>query len=303
MLQVPNLPGPARRFAGANRSGGRRSASHSLASRKQEASRWRHFRSNLDSPFPLSPAGALDLYGYFENPSSRLTPPCERTMESDVLIPTAASPGDPEQPLFETRLENARTVKLGWPSRWLSAVSAAGETSMAFALNPGRAFAHFRFEGRALPPLVFATLLGAPSLFLDLALRALLAGDRLGGDWPAGKLAGLAILAPALHVYLMAQGIHLFLVLTGKVKASFLSTLRVCGYVGGSLAPLLIVPVLGETLYFIASAAGEGLGLKLAHDLSQRDAILAVVIPALALIIGLVAALAPGALWWSVTPR
>jgi len=175
-------------------------------------------------------------------------------------------------------------------------VSGAGETALAFAARPEGSFRGFQAEGSMLAPLVFGTLVGGPCLLLGAALRSVLAEDPL----PRLPTAfALLLAAPALYIYLRAQALHLTLVLSGKARRSFAATLRVVGYANGSVAPLLLLPFVGDLLFLVIGSMTEVIGIREVHDLRLGEAIAAELVPATLLLLALGAALIVAILGWS----
>ena len=149
-----------------------------------------------------------------------------------------------------------------------------------------------------LAALVFGTLLGGPCLLLAVALRSILAEEPLPG--PVTALV-LLLAAPPLYLYLRAQALHLTLVLSGKARRSFAATLRVVGYANGSVAPLLLLPFVGDLLFLVAGSMAEVTGIREVHGLRLGQAIAVELVPASLLLLALGAALVVAFLGWSQT--
>ena len=178
----------------------------------------------------------------------------------------------------------------GW--NWLVA---SGETVAAVLFRPDRAFQAFRLKGGFAPPVAFVTAVGGTMLFLHLLfLPRFLPAESLSPV--VGLTEGVIwwqipmfFLAPAIYVYLRAQVVHLVLVFKGHAKEAFEVTFRVVAYGSASAALLLVVPVVGEFLFLATGVWIESTGLRRCHAISLEKAIIAEVIPAAILILGVLA--------------
>lgn len=213
------------------------------------------------------------------------------------------------QPVFELRVlalnpeglnpvdRGARRVSLWRRAR--VTLEAAGETAAAIALRPEASFRAFRLDGGMAAPIGYSILLGGPSLLIGLGARAILSPE--GDEISRPEALALLALLPPVYVYLRAQAIHLVLVLRGDAREPFLATFRLAAYANASVAPLLVVPYAGLFLFLAAGAAVEATGLRFGHRMNVSSAVLAELIPALVLLIGLAAGLLTRLLWWSQT--
>ncbi len=179
----------------------------------------------------------------------------------------------------------------------IESLAAAGQTVTAISLNPDKAFRSFRYRGGLLAPTVFSILVGGPCIVLSSVSAVLIRG---GGEMPTGVWALAAcFLAPPLYVYIRAQLLHLTLVLSGRAREPFAATFRITGYSNASVAPLLVVPYVGDAIFLLAGAVVEATGLRHGHRLKLAEAAMVELAPAAALFIGMLAAVTLGFLWWS----
>jgi hypothetical protein len=235
-------------------------------------------------PFPGPPAAGPSVSTPSEAPSTNSSDPC------------ASAP----EPRFELAWREDGGVAL-W-RRLVRATSLAGETAVAFALRPARAFRAFRAEGGVVPPLLYGTLIGGPCLLLDAVGKTVLSPP-LGGGRPL-RLSipvalALLLCVPPLYLFVRAHALHLTLVLQGRARGSFIATLRLVGYANASVAPLLLVPLAGDFLFLAAGAVVEAIGIRFVHGLSPLEAAVAELIPASILALGLLAVLTVAVIWWS----
>lgn len=240
---------------------------------------------------PGNPARACFLCGEVAAPGLETCPACGTSLESDRREGAG-------QPIFESVLKRNSGQRLPWePIRRLyRLLSSAGETAVAFSLSPDASFREFRYRGGLVAPIVFSILVGGPSLIVSLALRAVIEEEprTVSGVWPV-----LLLLVPPVYVYLRAQVLHLSLVLSGHARAPFAATFRMSSYSNMSVAPLLVLPYVGDVAFLLAGAIVEATGLRHGHRMSVTEAALIELAPATALLIGILAAGALGLLWWS----
>jgi len=180
----------------------------------------------------------------------------------------------------------------------------AAPTALAFACHPESAFRRFHLLGGFRDPLIYTILLGGPPLLLGVVLKVLLLPSEValsGNGALPGPLMALALVfvVPPLYVYIRAQAVHLGLVLRGRVQRPFEVTFRLVAYANASVAPVLIVPIVGDFVFLALGALVETVGLRECQRLSARDACLAEVLPAGMLLLGFLAILVVGFLWWS----
>lgn len=198
-----------------------------------------------------------------------------------------------QQPAFERR------------GSWLMRAGDAAPTALAFACHPESAFRHFHLLGGFRDPLIYTVLLGGPPLLLGVVLKVLLIPSEVafvpGNGTLPGPLMALALVfvVPPLYVYIRAQAVHLGLVLRGRVQRPFEVTFRLVAYANASVAPMLILPIVGDFVFLALGALVETVGLRECQRLSAREACLAEVLPAMMLLLGFLAILVVGFLWWS----
>jgi hypothetical protein len=92
----------------------------------------------------------------------------------------------------------------------------------------------------------------------------------------------LLIFAPlliAIGVFINAAILHVCLMLVGGARQSFETTFRVVCFSGGSVSPLMIVPLCGAFIVGIWGIVLRCIGLARAHETDTGRAVLAVFLP------------------------
>lgn len=226
---------------------------------------------------------------------------CERC-SAELPRPSADRP----EPLFEAVWggeEGAAAARGGTGGgaigRWAAACGAAAETAFRVALRPERTFRAFRFGGGVRPAAAYAVLLGGPPLLLGVVFRNSARLAELPTSLRALLALALVCVAPPVYVYLRAQLLYLSLVLTGRAVESFPATFRLVAYANASVAPLLLIPFVGDFLFLGLGAAVETIGLRWCHRLTPLQAFAAELLPVSILLLCLASAVVLGILWWS----
>ncbi len=202
-------------------------------------------------------------------------------------------------PLFESRarVETESCRQRSVLGVGLRRLAWAGETAFALAWRPDGSFRDFAYWGGLWAPVFFAILLGGSSLVVSLAEGSILAGE--GPNFKAGWIVLAFLLAPPIYAYLRAHLLHLSLVLSGRSRAPFTTTFRIVSYSNASIAPLLMIPYVGDALFLVWGAVVEATGLRHGHRLTLQEAALTELTPSVVLLIGMCGAAAVGFLSWS----
>jgi hypothetical protein len=164
------------------------------------------------------------------------------------------------------------------------------ETLQMVLTKPGIAFTAMKREGGLAEPLLYALTGGSFGaviyfiynfVFRSLALfpnRHNPLADLLGGlGWIV-----LVILAPVFVVigtFIGSAILHLCLMLVGGAKQSFEATFRVICFAGGSVNPLLVIPLCGGLIVGVWKVVLYCIGLSRAHEADTGRAVLAVFLP------------------------
>lgn len=178
-------------------------------------------------------------------------------------------------------------------------LSALGRTVFRLAFRPQQSFQSFRWQGRAAPAVLFATLMGGPAVALGHAAQVGIERGRIAGEITPVTFLALVLAAPGAYVYVRAQTLHLVLVLGGRASRPFVATLRGVAYSQGAVAWLLVLPFVGTVAFLVWATVLEATALCTAHGLSLREAAACVVAPSFALTLALLAGLAT----WLLVPR
>jgi hypothetical protein len=192
--------------------------------------------------------------------------------------------------------------------------SAFIETLQMVLTRPSDAFTAMKREGGFGEPLLYAIIGGTVGLVVYFLYRFAFhwvwtfssRPDLFAHFFGGIGLILLLILAPVMiviSVFINSAILHVCLMIVGGAKQSFETTFRVVCFSGGSVQPLMIIPVCG---IFIAGAWDivlRCIGLARAHETDTGRAVLAVLLP---LIVccggGLLIAMMFGALGaWSAT--
>jgi len=165
------------------------------------------------------------------------------------------------------------------------------ETLQMVLSRPADAFMAMKREGGLSEPLLFA-LIGGSFGFIaycvySLAFRSI--GIFANRPNPLIHLFGagvglffLLILIPILIVigsFIISAILHVCLMLVGGAKQSFETTFRVICFSGGSINPLLVIPLCGGLIVGVWKIALYCIGLARAHETDTGRAVLAVLLP------------------------
>lgn len=157
--------------------------------------------------------------------------------------------------------------------------------------RPTDAFTAMKREGGLSEPLLYALIGGSFGLivyliysfvFQSLGIFAsrnnpLLHFVGMGIGWVV-----LLVFAPlliAIGVFINAAILHVCLMLVGGARQSFETTFRVVCFSGGSVSPLMIVPLCGAFIIAIWGIVLRCIGLARAHETDTGRAVLAVFLP------------------------
>ena len=172
---------------------------------------------------------------------------------------------------------------------------ASVETVAAVLFRPDRTFQAFRLRGGFAPPAAFVTVVAGSALFVHVILRPQFFLVGLLNWWQIPMF----FFAPVVYVYVRAQVVHLGLLFMGRAKESFEVTFRVIAYGSASAALLFLLPGAGEFLFLATGVWIESTGLRRCHSISLQEALLAEVIPAVVLILTVLAVVTMRVLLWS----
>jgi hypothetical protein len=180
---------------------------------------------------------------------------------------------------------------LPWDARASKGLfSAFIETLQMVLTRPTEAFTAMSREGGLGEPLLYAVIggsFGAVFAFIyNFAFRSLnmfpsrhnAFENMLGGV----GLIFLLIFTPLLVVigtFIWSAILHVCLLLVGGAKQSFETTFRVVCYGGGSVNPLLVIPLCGGLIVFIWKIVLYTIGLARSHETDTGRALLAVLLP------------------------
>jgi len=165
------------------------------------------------------------------------------------------------------------------------------ETLQMVLGRPTDAFTAMKREGGLSEPLLYALIGGSFGLivyliysfvFQSLGIFAsrnnpLLHFVGMGIGWVV-----LLVFAPlliAIGVFINAAILHVCLMLVGGARQSFETTFRVVCFSGGSVAPLMVVPLCGVLIVGVWGIVLRCIGLARAHETDTGRAVLAVFLP------------------------
>src|ERR1041385_1149825 len=181
---------------------------------------------------------------------------------------------------------------LPWDHRRERGILNAFLETLQFVLaRPTEAFTAMKREGGLSEPLFYVLIGGSFGLivyliysfvFQSLGIFAqrnnpLLHFIGMGIGWVF-----LIVFAPLLivvGVFINAAILHLCLMIVGGAKQSFETTFRVVCFSGGSVSPLMIVPLCGALIVGIWGIVLRCIGLARAHETDTGRAVLAVFLP------------------------
>ena len=213
--------------------------------------------------------------------------------QSLTQIPPQSMPGRPGLP---------------WERKGSSAVLAFWQTVRLVAFSPQRAFGMMRQQGSLRGPMLYS----AAGLYLGLAgvtcIEGLLASytfDKL--PWPPETI---ALIKQVLLIGLIAMAVvgipltatlgnlingglmHVALLIAGGSKQSFATSVRIVCFVQPSLTWLLFIPFVGTSLLGIWTLIASIIAVRQAHEVSVGKAVVAVLLPLVAMSLLLTAAVA-----------
>ncbi len=164
------------------------------------------------------------------------------------------------------------------------------ETLLMVLRKPGVAFTAMKRQGGLGEPLIY-TVVGSSFggiiyFVMTLFMPSLMTfGDRHG----LARLAGLGvgsifgiILVPIFAVigaFIASAILHVCLMIVGGARQSFETTFRVVCFVGGSIDPLLILPLCGGFIVGVWKIILYCIGLARAHETDTGRAVVAVILP------------------------
>ncbi|MEY2480666.1 MAG: hypothetical protein QOI04_1593 [Verrucomicrobiota bacterium] len=209
--------------------------------------------------------------------------------------PTGATPGatstDPRSTITTSTMP-ARGRGLPWDERQTRGFfNAFIETLKMVLSTPSAAFTAMKREGGFGNPLIYSVTGGSIGLlfyfvynFFFSSLGAL--GNRenpLTHAIGTGVGAILMIICVPLFVvigaFLGSAILHVCLMIVGGAKQSFETTFRVVCFTGGSVGPIMIVPLCGGFIAGIWKLVLYCIGLSRAHETDIGRAVLAVLLP------------------------
>lgn len=207
------------------------------------------------------------------------TPP---SAPGSTMVPTAGPAADTPAPRSGLPWENRASRPF---------FNAFIETLQMVLSRPAVAFTAMKREGGLADPLIYA-LIGECFGFVVYFVYSMLFqsfGVFTDRNNPMAHLAAmgvgwvlLLILAPVFVVIgaFIASGIlHVCLMIVGGAKQGFETTFRVVCYAGGSVGPLLVIPVCGGLIAIVWRIALNCIGLAKAHETDTGRAVLAVFLP------------------------
>ena len=169
--------------------------------------------------------------------------------------------------------------------------SAFLETLQMVLGRPTDAFTAMKREGGLSEPLLYALIGGSFGLFVYLIYsfvfqslgifthrnNPLLHFVGMGIGWVL-----LLVFSPLLvliGVFVNAAILHVCLMIVGGARQSFETTFRVVCFSGGSVSPLMVVPLCGAIIVGIWGIVLRCIGLARAHETDTGRAVLAVFLP------------------------
>jgi len=165
------------------------------------------------------------------------------------------------------------------------------ETLQMILGRPTDAFTAMKREGGLSEPLLYALIGGSFGLIVYLIYSFVFQsfGIFASRNNPLLHLVGmgigwvlLVVFAPlliAIGVFVNAAILHVCLMLVGGARQSFETTFRVVCFSGGSVSPLMIVPLCGAFIIAIWGIVLRCIGLARAHETDTGRAVLAVFLP------------------------
>ena len=165
------------------------------------------------------------------------------------------------------------------------------ETLQMLLGRPTDAFTAMKREGGLSEPLLYALIGGSFGLIIYLIYSFVFQslGIFASRNNPLLHLVGMGIgwvlllvFAPlliAIGVFINAAILHVCLMLVGGARQSFETTFRVVCFSGGSVSPLMVVPLCGVLIVGVWGIVLRCIGLARAHETDTGRAVLAVFLP------------------------
>ena len=221
---------------------------------------------------------------------------------SEFAVDTGATPGaqPPQAPATSTIAPSsagstseaaAPRSGLPWDHRQEKGLfNAFIETLQMVLSKPTTAFTAMKREGGLGEPLIYALIGGSFGLIVYFLYRFAFhwawtfstRADPFAHLFGGIGLILLVILAPvlvAISVFINAAVLHVCLMILGGAKQSFETTFRVVCFSGGSVQPLMIVPICGVFIAGVWDIVLRCIGLARAHETDTGRAVLAVFLP------------------------
>jgi hypothetical protein len=208
-------------------------------------------------------------------------PPPQPGVPSTIPPATAGSPSDIPAP----------HGGLPWDQRQTRGFfNAFIETLQMVLSRPTVAFTAMKREGGLGEPLLYMLVGGSFGLVVYFIYSFVFQSFGIYGQRnPIAHLVGmgvgwifLLILTPVLIVigtFINSAILHVCLMIVGGAKQTFETTFRVVCFSGGSVAPLMIVPLCGAFIVGIWEIVLRCIGLARAHETDTGRAVLAVFLP------------------------
>jgi hypothetical protein len=202
--------------------------------------------------------------------------------------PTSTSTPPPAGATLETP---ARRSGLPWDQRQQKGLfNTFIETLQMVLSKPTAAFTAMKREGGMGEPLLYAVIggsFGAVFAFVyNFVFRsfALFPTRHTAFDHVVGGIGLILVLIlmplfVVIGTFIASAMYHVCLMIVGGAKQSFETTFRVICFGGGSVSPLLVVPVCGGLIVLIWKIVVYSIGLARAHETDTGRAVLAVLLP------------------------
>jgi hypothetical protein len=213
-------------------------------------------------------------------------PPPQPPMPATTVAPAAGGQATPEEPAPRTGLP--------WENRAdRPFFTAFIETLQMVLSRPAIAFSVMKREGGLADPLLYILIGGTFGFVISLIYRIIFSsfGVFAGRNDPFAHLVATGIgwvfalvLVPVFIVVCVFIGsaiVHLCLMIVGGAKQPFETTFRVICFAGGSVYPLMIIPVCGGVVSCIWGLVLDCIGIARAHETDIGRAVLAVLLPVL----------------------
>ncbi len=220
--------------------------------------------------------------------------PVSETLITPPPVPVVpvVEPGNPGVPVVASAAATEpaweRRLQLGW-------MVALTETIKGFLSSPAAAFQRMSTEGGIGSPLLFYTLLGTVTGWMNIFYQVVLLvvnPDLVMGEYAKVltvdqmkvSYAFLFVLMPGLIIagsFISAGILHICLMMLGGAKKPFEATYRVVCYGWGAAAILQFIPFCGPYIYAVWGLVLLVMGLKEVHRTDYTRSITAVILPGL----------------------